>query len=172
MRSNVDEKLGNCAEWRAWYTDKSEAGAVLHVSGRCKFPSPGFSVLLEPLPLQGINPHILLLQRRVSSPIGRKRAHEAFVEVHYSSFTSFTYEYTFCQMALTCPSKQKQPDREEWRGRMLKFLSVHKKRPELGQSCSSSHRIITPGADGSRTPARRAFRAKEWLRCANSAAHR
>lgn len=92
MRSNVDEKLGNCAEWRAWYTDKSEAGAVLHVSGRCRFPSPGFSVLLEPLPLQGINPHILLLQRRVSSPIGRKRAHEAFVEVHYSSFTSFTYE--------------------------------------------------------------------------------
>ena len=88
-------ELGKCYDWKSWYTNLSEYIGILHVTGRCKFPTVGFSVTLRPKPLQGINPRIYLLERYICPPAGQKQKDEGetVVEVCYFEYTSFVYDF-------------------------------------------------------------------------------
>jgi hypothetical protein len=85
--------LGKCSDWKAWYTNLSDDIGILHVTGRCKFATGGYSVTLQPKLLQGINPGIYLLERCIGRSLGRKDNCETEVEVLYSEYTGLVYDF-------------------------------------------------------------------------------
>jgi hypothetical protein len=92
-RISEEMQPGECCDWKAWYTNLSDDIGILHVTGRCKFPTDGFSVTLRAKPLQGINPGIYLLERYIIRPMGRIDRVETVVEVRYFEYTSFVYDF-------------------------------------------------------------------------------
>jgi len=64
-----DAQMEFC-NWAAWYDHQPPGPRVLHVVGRCEFPTPGYSVELRRREPQGINPRELLLDCIVHAPSG------------------------------------------------------------------------------------------------------
>lgn len=60
-------EAGRCSNWKAWI-DAMPPGRRLHVKGRCVYPTPGWSVTLEKSTPEGINPGVLVLQRKSAPP--------------------------------------------------------------------------------------------------------
>lgn len=59
-----------CRDWKAWIDRMPGAQPTLHVTGRCEFPTSGFSVRLERRAPQGIPPRDLLLDLVITDPTG------------------------------------------------------------------------------------------------------
>jgi hypothetical protein len=55
-------EAGRCGDWKAWI-DAMPPGRTLHVKCRCVCPS-GWTVTLEKGTPQGINPGVLVLERK------------------------------------------------------------------------------------------------------------
>jgi hypothetical protein len=64
---------------------------TLRVTGKCTFPTDGYSVRLELAEPQGINPAVLLLDRVVIPPSGAAAQVVSEEVVNYSEETRSTY---------------------------------------------------------------------------------
>jgi hypothetical protein len=81
-----------CSQWQATHDFMPGPQApTLRVTGKCTFPTDGYSVRLKRAEPQGINPAILLLERVVSPPSGAAAQVVSEEVVSYSEETSFPY---------------------------------------------------------------------------------
>lgn len=81
-----------CFNWEATHNFMpGTQSPTLHVTGKCTFPTDGYSVRLERAEPQGINPAVLLLDRVVTPPAGAAAPVMTEELVNYSEETSFTY---------------------------------------------------------------------------------
>jgi hypothetical protein len=81
----------NCGDWKAWHDVQPPGPKTLHVTGKCTFPTGGYTVQLRPHEPQGINPGIYLLDKIVNSPTGMANQVVTTVDVHYSEKTDAIY---------------------------------------------------------------------------------
>jgi hypothetical protein len=82
----------NCRDWEAWHDRMPGAQATLHVTGRCEFPTSGYSVRLERHEPQGINPRDLLLDLVITEPTGPVTQVVTEEEVRYDEQTDLDYD--------------------------------------------------------------------------------
>jgi hypothetical protein len=83
---------GDCKDWKAWHDRQPIGPATLHVTGKCTFPTSGYSVELKPAKPQGINPKIYLLQKIVHAPTGPTNDVKTPVSVDYKEKTEAHYD--------------------------------------------------------------------------------
>ncbi len=82
---------GECSDWKAWHDRMPGSKPTLHVTGKCLFPTAGYSVELERVE-QGINPpETLQLKRIVHRPDGPVLQVVTEVEVRYSEDIDAAY---------------------------------------------------------------------------------
>lgn len=80
----IGRELGSCRDWVAFRDLMPGPGRpTLIVTGRCTFPTSGWSVKLTPHIPQGVNPHDLLLDRIVTPPTGPVLDVLTTIEVRY-----------------------------------------------------------------------------------------
>jgi hypothetical protein len=65
---------------------------TLYVTGKCEFPTAGYSVELRPADPQGINPKIYILEKIVHEPSGPAADVLTVVEVRYEEQTDTEYD--------------------------------------------------------------------------------
>ena len=82
---------GSCSEWKAWHDSQPTGPATLHVTGKCTFPTGGYSVQLKPHVPQGINPKIYIMDKVVHVPTGNVTHIVSHVDVKYSEKTTTVY---------------------------------------------------------------------------------
>lgn len=82
---------GNCSDWKAWHDFQPPGPATLYVTGKCTFPTSGFSVELKPHVPPGINPSIYLLDKIVHKPTGPVNEVITTVDVRYEEKTKVHY---------------------------------------------------------------------------------
>ena len=101
-----------CSDWKAWLDPMPGSESTLHVTGKCVFPTAGYSVKLEPVEIGTNPPGILQLNRIVDSPVGPVSQVVTEVEVHYSEDTNAAYrEVNILPDELTIPVEQlEQPN--------------------------------------------------------------
>jgi hypothetical protein len=81
-----------CSDWKATHDFMpGTQSPTLRVTGKCTFPTDGYSVRLERAEPQGINPAVLLLDRIVTPPPGAAAQLVSEEVVNYSEETRFTY---------------------------------------------------------------------------------
>jgi hypothetical protein len=88
----IAEQLGVCHDWTALHDHQPPGPPVLWVSGRCRFPTAGYSVELRPHEPQGISADDLLLDRIVHAPTGAAAQIVTETEVSYREETDFDYK--------------------------------------------------------------------------------
>src|SRR5579871_143120 len=88
----MSETKGNCANWTAIHDFMPPEPARLTVRGTCTFPTTGYSVTLTKKVPQGINPLILLLDKKVTAPSGAAGNVVTTVEAVYKEVTSVNYK--------------------------------------------------------------------------------
>lgn len=82
---------GECSDWKAWHDRMPGSKPTLHVTGKCLFPTAGYSVELERVE-QGINPpETLQLKRIVHRPDSPVLQAVTEVEVRYSEDIDAAY---------------------------------------------------------------------------------
>ncbi|HEX8719839.1 MAG TPA: hypothetical protein VF736_04300 [Pyrinomonadaceae bacterium] len=84
---------GRCGNWRAWHNRMPPGPATLHVTGTCTFPTQGYKVTLSEAVPQGINPAVLILNKRVVPPTGPVIQIPQTMEVRFSKRTNFRYTH-------------------------------------------------------------------------------
>ena len=82
----------NCSDWYASHDHKPPGPKTLHVTGKCKFPTGGYSVELKPAEPQGINPKIYILDKIVNTPTKPVPDVITTVEVRYDEKTETEYD--------------------------------------------------------------------------------
>src|SRR2546423_1594135 len=76
---------GNCDNWQAWYDGlPGPATPSLIITGRCTFPTPGYSVTLKPVETQGAT---YTVERIVQEPTGPQPQVLHAVDVYYRAET-------------------------------------------------------------------------------------
>ena len=82
-----------CKHWKAWQDlQPGTADLTLHVTGKCEFPTAGYTVELVPVQTkQGSNPQISVLKRVVHKPEGMAAQVITEVPVDYSAETKIDY---------------------------------------------------------------------------------
>lgn len=81
--ASADEKeKGACGNWKAW-RDPQPPHTTLYVTGKCRFPTTGYTVKLRPVIPQGINPAVRILERIVDGPTGPVKKEITVVTVDY-----------------------------------------------------------------------------------------
>ena len=101
-----------CSDWKAWLDHMPGSEPTLHVTGKCVFPTAGYSVKLEPVEIGTNPPGIRQLNRIVDSPDGPVSQVVTEVEVHYSEDSNAAYtEVNILPDDLTIPVEQlEQPN--------------------------------------------------------------
>ncbi len=82
---------GKCFDWKALHDNQPPGPATLRVTGKCTFPTSGYSVELKPRTPQGINPEIYMMDKIVHKPTGPVSQVETTVAVRYSEKTNTHY---------------------------------------------------------------------------------
>jgi hypothetical protein len=82
----------DCFDWYASHDHMPPGPKTLHVTGKCKFPTEGYSVELRPADPQGINPKIYILEKIIHAPTGSVVQVETVVDVQYDEKTDQEYE--------------------------------------------------------------------------------
>ena len=82
---------GTCSGWKAWHDNQPPGPATLHVTGKCTFPTGGYSVELKSHQPQGINPVIYLLDKIVHEPTGNVNQLVTTVDVKFSEKNKAKY---------------------------------------------------------------------------------
>ena len=82
----------NCSDWYASHDHMPGRPKTLHVSGKCEFPTAGYTVELKPASPQGINPKIYILNKIVTPPPGPAADVLTTVEVRYDEKTDTEYD--------------------------------------------------------------------------------
>jgi hypothetical protein len=80
-----------CSGWKAFHNSQPIAKPMLHVSGECNFPTPGYSAKLQPAEPQGINPTIYILNLIITKPTGTVPQHPVQTPITYSEQTKEKY---------------------------------------------------------------------------------
>ena len=83
---------GDCTDWYASHDHMPPGPKTLHVSGKCEFPTAGYSVELKPAEPQGINPKIYILDKIVHEPEKPGSDVITTVEVRYDEKTETEYD--------------------------------------------------------------------------------
>jgi len=91
------ETQGDCGDWYASHDHMPGKPKTLYVTGKCKFPQPGYSVELRPANPQGINPKIYLLDKIVRKPLDPAADVITTVEVRYEEQTDTEYDQVTIQ---------------------------------------------------------------------------
>jgi hypothetical protein len=86
------ESPGKCGDWYAWHDHMPGSPKTLYVTGKCTFPTPGFTVELKPAVPQGINPKIYLLEKTVTPPSGPEPDVVTTIDVRYEEQTDTEYD--------------------------------------------------------------------------------
>jgi len=81
-----------CSDWSATLYSEPERPDRLKVTGECTFPTPGFNVRLEKKEPQGINPVVLILEKKVTGPKGIEPQHVVTVPVSFEEETTVRYD--------------------------------------------------------------------------------
>ena len=92
-----NDSKGECSDWAAWHDHMPPGPPTLHVTGKCTFPTEGYSVELRPADPQGINPKIYILERIVHEPTGPVADVITDVPVHYQEQTDTEYDEVHIQ---------------------------------------------------------------------------
>jgi hypothetical protein len=82
----------DCYEWSAWHNRQPPGPVRLHVQGKCKFPTEGYSAELRFHEPQGINPRDLLLDLIIREPKDPVLPVVTEVDVRYEEETDAEYE--------------------------------------------------------------------------------
>jgi hypothetical protein len=84
---------GKCSDWKAWLDRMPGSEPTLRVTGKCVFPTAGYSVKLEPVEIGTNPPGMLQLNRIVDfdSPESPVPQVVTEVEVRYSEDTNAAY---------------------------------------------------------------------------------
>lgn len=82
----------NCRDWYASHDHMPPGPKKLYVTGKCTFPTTGFSVELKPAVPQGINPSIYILNKIVHEPTGPTADVITTVDVRYEEQTDTEYQ--------------------------------------------------------------------------------
>lgn len=83
---------GDCSDWYASHDHMPPGPKTLYVTGKCKFPTEGYTVELRPANPQGINPRIYILEKIVHAPTGSVAQVETVVDVRYEEQTDTEYD--------------------------------------------------------------------------------
>ena len=83
---------GDCGDWYASHDHMPGKPKTLYVTGKCKFPQPGYSVELKPAIPPGKNPAIYLLKKIVRKPLDPAADAITTVEVRYEEQTDNEYD--------------------------------------------------------------------------------
>jgi hypothetical protein len=78
---------GECSDWKAWHDSQPVSPPKLFVTGKCTFPTSGYSVELKPHIPPGINPQIYILDKVVRKPSGPVTDVITTVKVRYEEET-------------------------------------------------------------------------------------
>lgn len=81
-----------CLDWQAWHDQMPGSKPILYVTGKCVFPTPGYSVKLEPVEISIDPPEVLELNRIVEAPTDLAIQVLTEVEVRYSQDTDASYQ--------------------------------------------------------------------------------
>lgn len=87
----ADKKI-NCKDWTAIHDFMPVNPGRLTVHGTCIFPTPGYTVTLTKKRPQGINPTILILEKRVKTPEGVEPDVITSVPAQYEEVTQTHYK--------------------------------------------------------------------------------
>ena len=82
----------DCRNWYASHDHMPGKPKTLYVSGKCTFPTAGYSVELKPASPQGKNPKIYLLDKIVHKPTGNVQQVITTVDVRYEEKTDNEYD--------------------------------------------------------------------------------
>jgi hypothetical protein len=83
---------GKCSGWTALHDTQPVKPHTLYVTGKCTFPTAGYSVELRPHLPQGINPAIYIMDKIVHEPTGPVNQVLTTVDVRYSEKTDAHYK--------------------------------------------------------------------------------
>ncbi|HEX2202637.1 MAG TPA: hypothetical protein VHG91_05050 [Longimicrobium sp.] len=86
----MNPNAGDCSDWNAWHDQQPGGPATLYVTGRCTFPTAGYTVELRPMPGHG-DDRVLNLQRVVTEPTGAVPQVITTVDVRYEEATDTEY---------------------------------------------------------------------------------
>ena len=86
------ETPGKCGDWYASHDHMPGSAKTLYVTGKCTFPTPGFTVELQPAVPQGINPKIYILNKIVHKPTGPIPDVLTTIDVRYEEKTDTEYD--------------------------------------------------------------------------------
>ncbi|MBW4507939.1 MAG: hypothetical protein KME64_15705 [Scytonematopsis contorta HA4267-MV1] len=84
-------KKSQC-DWNAWYDTMPGSNPTLHVTGKCTFPSDGYSVKLEQVEVGTEPPGILQLRYIVEPPKGIVPQVITVEEARYNEDTNVVYK--------------------------------------------------------------------------------
>lgn len=79
---NKQNDPGKCMNWKAWI-DAEPPGRRLHVSGKCIYPSAGWTITLKKHEPAGINKAVLILARSADPPRGQATQVETTYDAKY-----------------------------------------------------------------------------------------
>ena len=81
----------SCHDWTAIHDFMPPQPPRLRVRGKCTFPTPGFQVTLTKHVPPGINPTVLILDKKVTAPTGIEPQHVVTIDVAFEEQTSVHY---------------------------------------------------------------------------------
>jgi hypothetical protein len=87
----VAQHTGDCKEWSAIHDFMPPRPARLRVEGKCTFPGPGYVVTLSKKAPQGINPTILILDKKVTPPKKEASGAKTIEKAEYHEVTDVHY---------------------------------------------------------------------------------
>ena len=82
---------GKCSNWESWHDWQPPGPATLYVTGKCTFPTSGYTVELKPASSQGINSAIYILDKVVHPPAGPAADVITTISVEYKEKTNSKY---------------------------------------------------------------------------------
>ena len=89
----MDTKTGReCSDWKAWHDNQPPGPAKLYITGKCTFPTSGYSVELKRHEPPGFNPKIYILDKIVHKPSKPGGDVITVVEARYEEKTNVHYE--------------------------------------------------------------------------------
>lgn len=88
----MDPKAGDCTDWNAWYNLQPPGPATLYVTGRCTFPTAGYTVELRPL-RDHEEERVLHLERVVTEPTMAVPQVITTLDVRYEEVTNAEYRF-------------------------------------------------------------------------------